>query len=165
MRSENLNYSHRKFLKSPSLEYQLGTYFPESLTLFPKTAPVSFKFLKEETTTGSILFFMSSNCAACDMKSIQEFVSKHPYFTYILFFDGNNEVLQFQPQSYESGLQIYRCDFNKLQGQTHVNIVPYVLILNKIAQVVSAGIFNNYNKLELLAQPLIRVYTSERSAK
>ncbi|WP_145947987.1 hypothetical protein [Paenibacillus sp. Y412MC10] len=161
MQPERPPDGHRRFLKQFSEEFKLGTYFPENLTLLAKSEPVSFQWLRE-TVHGSVVFFVSAHCSACRMEPIQEFVKRYGVFRYCILFEGSREELELQREIYDLDTPCYLCDTAKLQGQLKVNMTPFALILNKIGQAVSAGIFNDYEKLEQLAAPLIRVH--ERSS-
>lgn len=160
METENEPENHRRFLKHYSLEYKLGTYFPEKLILQKSTEPLSFESLRH-TKNGSVVFIMSATCAACHMEPIQEFVNDYRGFTYCLLFEGDKKTMNDQIEIYNFDIPFYQCEVTKLEKQLNTDIVPYVLILNKIGQVIGAGIFNNYDRLKLLADPLIKVY--ERS--
>lgn len=152
--------SHRKFLKEYSHEYQLGTYFPEELILQANTEPLSFEWIRH-SKHGSLVFMVSATCMACRMEPIQKFVDHYKDFEYCVFFEGSRESMNTQKEIYDFDIPFYQCDSNKIQKHLKINVVPYVLVLNKIGQVVSAGIFNDYGNLKQLANSLIRVY--ERS--
>ncbi|GMX63676.1 hypothetical protein Elgi_02850 [Paenibacillus elgii] len=151
---------HRRFLKQYAEEYKLGTYFPEKLTLLAKSEPVSFQWLRE-TERGSVVFLMSASCSACSMGPVQEFTERFGVFRSCVLFEGSTEAMEQQREIYDLDMPFYLCDTVKLQSQLKVGAVPYALILNKLGQAVGAGIFNDCEKLEQLAAPLIRVY--ERS--
>ncbi|MBU7316687.1 hypothetical protein [Paenibacillus oleatilyticus] len=160
MQPERPPDDHRRFLKQHAEEYKLGTYFPEKLTLLAKSEPVSFQWLRE-TEHGSVVFLMSASCSACSMAPVQEFTERFEAFRYCVLFEGSEEAMEQQREIYDLDMPFYLCDTVKLHSQLKVGIVPYALILNKLGQAVGADIFNDCEKLERLAAPLIRVY--ERS--
>lgn len=158
MEIERPHDNHRRFLKgfSPE-EYKLGAYFPEKLILLAKSEPTSFQWLRS-AEYGSVVFLMSAHCSACHMGPIQEFVENFRAFNYCVLFEGSDEVVEMQREVYDIDIPFYISDPIKLQNQLHVGVMPFALVLNKIGQVVGAGIFNDYEKLKRLANPLIQVY-------
>ncbi|WP_028559354.1 hypothetical protein [Paenibacillus pinihumi] len=151
---------HRRFLKQISEEYKLGTYFPRHLTLNIKSEPESFEWLRE-TEHGSVVFLMSAYCSACNMKPVQEFVEQYTAFRYCVLFEGTLQEMEQQRDIYDLDIPFHICDAAKITTQLMVNAMPYALVLNKIGQAVGAGIFNDYEKLEILTAPLIRVYENQ----
>lgn len=164
MLSDRQPDDHRKFLKHYFNDYKLGFYFPKQLSLLPKSDLTDFHWLSS-TRHGAVVFMMSANCSACNIGPVQEFVRQFESFEYCLLFEGSEEAMEQQRDFYEIDYPLYRCDTVKLENQLHVSIVPFALILNPLGQIVGAGIFNDIQKLKMLAAPLIRVYERHLLAK
>jgi hypothetical protein len=161
LQAEQSVKDHRQFWKKVSLEYKPGTFFPKELVLLSKTEPVAFDWL-HQTVHGSILFFVSTTCSACNMESVKNFVDDYPHFTYCVFFEGNQEAMDIQREVYELDIPFYVCNVTKLQPQTQVNAIPYVVVLNKIGQAIAGDIFNSTENIRQTAHPLIQVYDRKR---
>ncbi|MEC0231971.1 MULTISPECIES: hypothetical protein [Paenibacillus] len=148
---------HRRFLKQTVEHYKVGAYFPEQLILFPKTDPVSFEWM-QHTNHGTIIFIMSEACSACNIEPAISFMKAHPAFDYCLLYEGTPQSVDEQQAGLPVEIRIHRCDTMKLHNQIKVNVVPYVLVFNKIGQAVGADTFHDLTGLERTASPLIRVY-------
>ncbi|MVO98603.1 hypothetical protein [Paenibacillus lutrae] len=157
MQSLHEEKDHRRFLKQTIENYKLGSYFPEKLILLAKTDPVSFDWLRH-TERGTLVFILSGTCSACNTEPVISFMNKYPHFDYCILFEGSLQSLEDHRKELDSNVPIYPCDTVKLHAQLKVNVVPYVIVLNKIGQAVGADIFDNLARLERVASPLIRVY-------
>lgn len=153
---------HRRFLKQNIEHYKLGAFFPESLVLLAKTDPVCFEWLRR-TEHGTIVFFMSATCTACNMKPAISFMDLYPDFDYCLLFEGSPEAYEEQRSQLAPEVAMHRCETTKLQARLKVNVVPYVIVLNKIGQAIGADIFHDLAKLQKVASPLIRVYQNGKA--
>ncbi|MFD2115821.1 hypothetical protein ACFSTH_11440 [Paenibacillus yanchengensis] len=148
------NLTHRKFLKS-HVEYDIGTYIPDEIKLIEGFPEENLEWLKN-TEYGSILYFTSNNCTACNINVMIETYLKHNKFSYAFFCEGYTENdLQSIRSKYEE-LKIYAYNAKVIAEELKVRSVPFMLVLNKVGQVVAAGVVNTYEHSLEIMKPLLR---------
>lgn len=147
------NMKHRKFLKRPSTTYEIGVFFPNEVKLFQEGEKQDTKYLSN-TINGSSLYFLSEGCQACDLNPILKTIRKYQEFQHVIFYEGIEKLIidkDFCPNTI-----IYSCNLESIEKQLNIKVVPYHLVLNRIGQVITAGVINNDIQIENHLSPLIR---------
>ncbi|MFB9324414.1 hypothetical protein ACFFSY_00470 [Paenibacillus aurantiacus] len=145
---------HRRFLKSSTTEYELGTFLPERVTLRQNEDPIDLTSVAK-TGNGSVLFFISSSCEACNAEAVREAIQTYPEFSYIVFYEGSRNPI---PSAFLESRHVAHHSFqiDLLVKNMNLNMLPYQLVLNQVGQVIAAGIINTLPMIEDLMMPLIR---------
>ncbi|QYR21110.1 hypothetical protein KZ483_25905 [Paenibacillus sp. sptzw28] len=153
---------HRKFFKSIQVEYEVGIFLPNEVLLLREGTPTDLSWLKD-TMNGSILFFLSHYCEACDAEVVLEAIKKYPEFSYIIFFEGPvNPVSNYKQLLDERNVKLYSFHIDQIENSLKVQLIPYQLVLNKVGQVITAGIINTLPMIEDLMLPLLRVMENNK---
>jgi hypothetical protein len=153
---EGNDVGHRKFLKSSKADYELGTFLPSYVTLMRGEKPVDLSWLSQ-TRNGSVMFFLSSYCEVCDADIVIETINEYPEYSYAIFFESpNNPVTNYTKFLEERSVRLYSFQINQLESSIKVQLVPFQLVLNKVGQVITAGIINTLPMIKALMMPLIR---------
>lgn len=148
------NFEHRKFLRSP-VEYRIGTYIPDKIKLFEGDQEENLKWLKN-TEHGSVLYFISNYCSACNIEVLIETYLKHNHFSYVIFYEGYTEDGLQSIRSKYDDIKIYAYNSKIMEVELKIRVVPFMLVLNKIGQVIAADIVNTYAHSHELIKPLLR---------
>ncbi|GAF06147.1 hypothetical protein JCM16418_92 [Paenibacillus pini JCM 16418] len=114
----------------------------------------------EYGSTGTIVFFMSKTCEKCDFTIISQY-SKILYFKTYIFLDADEQFVNDIQQQFPS-FQIQKSNLTVLNKELNVEAVPMVYALNKVGQIVGAGIFNTYDSLLRKISPLVEVFGTGR---
>ena len=151
----NENNAHRRFLKAKP-EYRIGSYIPDAIRLFKDSRMEDMTWLKG-SDFGSVLYFSSKDCSACNIEVAFTTYLEHSQFNYAIFCENyDNESLKEIRGRFEK-VRVYEYDLNCIGEELDVNVVPFMLVTNKLGQVITAGVVNEYqHALELLG-PLLRV--------
>lgn len=125
--------------------------------------PREFFFDRSETkasihcgATGTVIFFMSKTCEKCDFSIINTY-SENLYFKTYLFVDAD-PLFVTQLQKQFPHYEIRNCHLSVLYKELGVEAVPMVYALNKVGQIVGAGLFNTYESLLRKISPLTEVF-------
>ncbi|MCY9545286.1 hypothetical protein M5X00_27300 [Paenibacillus alvei] len=156
---ENDNLDHRRFLKS-SNSYKIGEYIPD--VIVQDSNDISLQWLKD-SLHGSAMFFFSNNCEACDINVAYETCRRYNKFCYAIFCEGYDEeaILELQKKYTKENIKVYSYKVKYLIEQLNVRAVPYMLVVNKIGQVIGAGIVNTCDHANKLMEPLLRFIERE----
>ncbi|WP_340388613.1 hypothetical protein [Paenibacillus sp. FSL E2-0151] len=150
---------HRRFLKSSTTSYEVGDYVPKQIQLFQNEVPVDLSWIYK-SRQGSALFFLSGGCEACDINPIKKTIENYPDFDYAIFYEGPTRA----DEEYfnEKKVRYYYCDLAKIEKELFVKVAPFQLVVNKIGQVVTAGVCNHEEHIGNLLSPLLRVSTNNK---
>jgi hypothetical protein len=150
---------HRRFLKSSTTSYEVGEYVPKQIQLFQNQFSVDLSWIYE-SRQGSALFFLSGGCEACDINPIKKTIENYPEFDYAIFYEGPTPA----DEEYfiKKKVRYYYCDLAKIEKELFVKVAPFQLVVNKVGQVVTAGVCNHEEHIENLLLPLTRVLASNK---
>ncbi|WP_405081972.1 hypothetical protein ACI48J_04975 [Paenibacillus chitinolyticus] len=148
---------HRRFLKSSTLqEYKIGGYIPDQIQLLNGKTKESLQWLKQ-TEFGGVIFVFSKHCTACNMDIALETFNKHQEIAYAMFCEGYSEEEFSELGDKHEGLKLYAHEMSCLEAELNIQVVPYMLVVNKIGQIIGGGIVNSYEHVFNLIKPLLRV--------
>ncbi|MHC1749356.1 MAG: hypothetical protein AB9856_13880 [Cellulosilyticaceae bacterium] len=156
---ENEDKTYLKFLKNRDMNrFKVGYYLPKEIIL-NNNEKVNIEWIKE-LNNSTIFFVMSSYCSVCNLKEIEIFINRYPFFNYVLFYEcKDNQFLEVREKF--KNITIYRCEALKLQEQLEFDLYPCSIGINSIGQVVSCGLFNDFKKIEQLMFSLIESKKNE----
>ncbi|RXZ78596.1 hypothetical protein EBB07_26155 [Paenibacillaceae bacterium] len=158
MTEKDSNQGHRRFLKGSSVEpYRVGGKFPSTLEPGYGQGTVDFGWLSR-VEAGSLVFVMSPSCESCSFDPIRDFSLDFPAFQYAMLIDSGEQAFMELREEHELSFPLIRFDTSKYLLQLGVDQIPWVFVLNRIGQVVGAGVFNHTQHLLHIARPLLDVY-------
>ncbi|KQO10860.1 hypothetical protein [Paenibacillus sp. Leaf72] len=155
----NETTEHHQFYKS-KIEYKIGRYIPNSIRLFEGFPKEDMSWIKE-SNYGSVLYFFGANCQACDIEVAFKTYSNHKEFNYVIFCENYNDELLKEYQTRHESVKVYAYNSRCISSEIGVNVVPFMLVVNKIGQIITAGVVNSYDHSQELLSPLVR--TVQRS--
>ncbi|MDQ0172208.1 hypothetical protein [Paenibacillus tundrae] len=150
---------HRRFLKSSTTAYEVGEYIPKKVQLFQNQASVDLSWIYE-SSLGSVLFFLSGGCEACDINPIKRTIEHYPELDFAVFYEGPTR----EEEAYfvEKKVQYYYCDLAKIEKELLVKVAPFQLVVNNVGQVITAGVCNHEEHIENLLSPLTRLLANRK---
>jgi len=148
---------HRKFLKKRENINHIGSFFPKHMELEENGEKISFEWL-HKTDKGAVVFLISSACSACRIEPIYHFILNYQQFSYVVLYEGELDEQYTELMSLD--VPLMKINAVKIGGYLQVTSIPWAFALNRLGQIVGAGIFNDDEHLEQLSRPLLRVYAS-----
>ncbi len=122
--------SNLRFLKLHE-NLQIGDYM--------NNGPVAQdKKLYDYLNDNLLVFFFSTSCRGClpVIEKLKEFLEKHPYRNTIIFFDSQEENVEFLKKYYNNEIDVFKITKRTMEREYNVYGVPSIFLLNKLGQVL-----------------------------
>lgn len=149
-----------KFLKKrPAPRFPIGEKMKDQFIIDRNGTKINLTY----GSTGTVIFFMSNTCEKCDFSLINQYAESYYFKTYI-FVDAGEEFVSEVKLRFQS-FEINRSDLTVLFKEINLVGVPVVYSLNKVGQIVGAGIFNSFESLNRKISPLIDVFGTGKIAR
>ncbi|MEK3740202.1 MULTISPECIES: hypothetical protein [Paenibacillus] len=141
--------------KSKGFSYELGKFFPSTIKRNQLDEQLNFEWI-HKTINGTVIYIMSDSCTACNFEIVQEFSHNYKEFNHYMLLQSNEEGLKKIVEKYKLHFPIELCEIGAVDESLNYGaLAPWVFMVDKFGGIVSAGVYPNYDGLEIQIKPLV----------
>ena len=157
---KQINEDYRRFFKDPVRDFKVGGYVPASVPLQDDSSEADMSWTRS-TKYGSALFFTSNNCSACDINVPLDCSIKYDLLQFAVFCENYDDDLLIELSSKYPKVMFYKTNATYIEGGFGIRAVPFILVVNRIGQIIKAGVAGRINSATALLQPLLNVLNTD----